>query len=152
MLVNLNVDSTLYVVRHQDLLVERHGWDVQSLDAELFWLPVVGPTSYLLFRRFDCVVRGAERLGAEGTEVRVVDLASSLGVKPETLVHNVGRLARFGLIVPFDDAPAGVGIGAYAKFPPLPLRHKRHLSTDLADLLELVCPSGDRRQPLTVVR
>lgn len=65
-------------------------------EAELFWLPIIGPTAFLAARR---VLQWIQAGYPEPTEIDVdsAQLADMLGVKTATLDRALRRLARYRL-------------------------------------------------------
>lgn len=73
------------------------GFPADSLYCERFWLPVLGPTAYLLQRE----VGRRLRVEPAGFVVDVGDLAAALGVSASpngALRKAMRRLERFGLV------------------------------------------------------
>ncbi len=61
-----------------DPLTSGAGYPVQSRYAELFWLPLLGPSSLLLLRRTDQLLS----VGAKPVTMDLAELAHSLGLGP----------------------------------------------------------------------
>ncbi|MFM8858404.1 MAG: hypothetical protein ACKOI2_14635 [Actinomycetota bacterium] len=90
---------TIEVSRWRDTVVERVGFDACGDYLELFWLPVIGPTSTWLLRRLAVMVV----LHPDGFPLDNTALAQSLGLGPNTssqssLVRSLQRLSIFGLV------------------------------------------------------
>ena len=82
-----------------------HGHDVRSLAAELGYLPFIGPTGYVLLRRFSLM------LGADLTKPAAIDtttLARSIGLQAgggtSRLATTIDRLERFKTVRWIDPA------------------------------------------------
>lgn len=83
----------------RDTVVERVGFDACGDYVELFWLPVIGPTSTWLLRRLAVMVV----LHPEGFSLDTSSTAQSLGLGPNansqsSLVRSLQRLSIFGLV------------------------------------------------------
>ena len=79
-------------------LVEGAWYEPLSLYVELFWLPVIGPSTTWLLRRLNVVLDGEP----SGVEVDLSDLSLALGLGPKTglnapLMRSLRRLADFHL-------------------------------------------------------
>ena len=72
----LHVDSTLVVVPWLDPIVDEVGFDVFSRYAEMFWLPVMGPSAMWIMRRI--VMGFAEFPG--GYEMDTQEIALAVGL------------------------------------------------------------------------
>lgn len=86
----------LEVVALEDQVVERVGFSPLSSYVETVWLPVLGPTSTLLYRRLGTWVGQQSDL-----TVDTIDLAVSLGVgqgiaRNSPLARAVHRLVQYG--------------------------------------------------------
>jgi hypothetical protein len=75
-ITELITGRTLIVMPWHDLTVEQHGYDPRGRYAELFVLPVLGPTATWLLRR---LVDGLETY-ADGYELDLAETASALGL------------------------------------------------------------------------
>lgn len=85
--------------RWKDPIVERVGFDACGDYVELFWLPIIGPTSTLLLRRLTVLAV----LHPDGFTVNGPDTALSLGLGADTgprssFRKSLQRLSIFGLI------------------------------------------------------
>ncbi|MBM4409226.1 MAG: hypothetical protein FJ038_11695 [Chloroflexi bacterium] len=69
-----------------------------SYYAETTWLPLLGPTAWLLGRRF-----AQDAMGGDELRYPVTTLAAQLGVQPNRVVAACRRLCRFGLGVETDE-------------------------------------------------
>ena len=82
-----------------DPAVDAHGIPAFSLDAELFWLPLIGPTSLLLGRRL--VLWLGQNDGPVMVSPDVV--GAMLGVSPAICRRSLDRLRDFRLLRQIDD-------------------------------------------------
>lgn len=110
--------STVIVRPWIDHVVDRVGYDVRSVYAEMFYLSVVGPTSLWLLRR---LVAGLEHY-PDGYELDLAETARALGLgytsgKAGPFLKSLDRCALFGLTRTSDD-----GIVVRRKVAPLPRR------------------------------
>ncbi len=85
--------------RWKDPIVERVGYDACGDYVELFWLPIIGPTSTWLLRRLAILAV----LHPGGFTVDGPDTAQSLGLGPDagprsSFAKSLQRLSIFGLI------------------------------------------------------
>ena len=88
----------LRVRRWPDPLVERVGWDACGDYVEIFWLPIIGPTSTLLLRRM--AVTAVLRPDGFTLDGRTMSRSLGLGtdISPRgSLARSVHRLTIFGL-------------------------------------------------------
>jgi hypothetical protein len=90
---------TIEVVCWRDTVVERVGFDACGDYVELFWLPIIGPTSTWLLRRLAVMAV----LHPEGFPLDNATVAQSLGLGPNTssqssLIRSLQRLSIFGLV------------------------------------------------------
>lgn len=109
--------TTLSVSRDPDTGLQADWYPVRSDWAETFWLPIIGPTSYLLLRRFDADqdtngnfgvlvydwVELSESLGLRGADGRgVTGSHSQIGraVKRITEQFHLARWDNDRLLVP----------------------------------------------------
>src|SRR5699024_11829380 len=74
--------DTLAVTAWVDPVVDKLGHDPRSAYAERFWLPILGPSTYLLLRQLVSGLDGSP----DGYEMPLLDAARSLG-----LGHRGGR-------------------------------------------------------------
>jgi len=82
-----------------DPAIEADGCNPRSQYVEVCWLPVLGPTATLLYRRLGTWAEAQP----EGSEVDLVDLSLSLGLgeslAPDGLLPQaLGRLGRYDII------------------------------------------------------
>lgn len=71
------------------------GVPLDSAYVEKFWLPVLGPTATCLLRQLGRQLREHARL-----EAKHIDVATSIGVRGDTLDRAIKRLATFGWLDP----------------------------------------------------
>jgi hypothetical protein len=117
----------LLVVPWPDGLVDATGHEASSPYVETFWLPILGPTATLLWRRL------ARHLDAspEGVELDLPSTARALGVRdgagrPTRLRRALARLMRFELA-----RPSGEALAVRRRLPTL----SAHLAAQLPDPL-----------------
>lgn len=125
-LVRLVEGDKLPVRLLQDPVLHAHGHPVDSLYAELAWLPEVGPTALWAARRI------ALRLSPNGFALNLPLLGAELGVAKSAAAHApvaraLARLVDFGLARLDPDA-----LRASPLVPPLPARFARRLPPHLA--------------------
>lgn len=123
-------ESTLRVTAFKDPVLERCGHDPRSEYAELYWLPILGPTSLLLMRRL------TTRLDSwpDGFEIDTELFARELGVgmsggKNGPMWRSVDRCCRFGAI-----KRNGRRIAVRTHLSPLTDRQVQRLPTSLQNL------------------
>jgi hypothetical protein len=88
----------MHVTVWRDRLVEERGYPASSLFVELFWLPVLGPSATVLFRRLNLLLKNHP--GGITVEMDVLGLELGLGTaesKHAPLRRAIARLVRFGL-------------------------------------------------------
>jgi hypothetical protein len=107
-----------------DPVVEAHGFGPLSQYVEVCWLPTLGPTSTLAYRRLGCWAEAQP----EGSEIDDVDLAVSLGLgeglgRNSLIARSLGRLVRFG-VARWD----GEALAVRRALAQLPEAHARRLS------------------------
>jgi hypothetical protein len=88
----------MHVTVWRDQSVEERGYEASSLFVELFWLPVLGPSAIVLFRRLNLLLKSRP----EGIVLEMDVLARELGLGTATTKHSplrraISRLVRFGL-------------------------------------------------------
>src|SRR5437868_4819334 len=116
--------ASIEVKAFEDPLVEQFGFGPRSEYVEMCWLPVLGPTATLLYRRLGSWAEGQPN----GTAVDMVDLGVSLGLGES--LNRSGLLFR-GLqrLVQFDAARWDAGALAVRRaLAALPERRMRNLS------------------------
>jgi hypothetical protein len=110
-----------------DPVVDTIGFDVRSVYAETFYLPVVGPTALWLIRR---LVAGLDQF-PDGYELDLAETARALGLGFTTgragpFLKALDRCSMFGLTRP---APDGLGVRRHVA--PLPRRHVERMPPHL---------------------
>lgn len=91
------IPEQLEVVPLIDPVVEAHGFAPLHPYVEICYLPVLGPTSTLIYRRLGTLITEHE----DGLTIDTADLASSMGIREELtrnapLARSLGRLSMFG--------------------------------------------------------
>jgi hypothetical protein len=119
---------TLRIVPWVDPVADPHGVHPCSRYVELYWLPIIGPSTTWLLRRLSY---GLE-LHDEGFVADLVDMARSLGLgdrmgKNSPFHRALRRLSTFDLAK--DQGPGELAVRT--RIPPLPLRHLRRLPQSL---------------------
>lgn len=89
--------TTLTIRPWIDPVVDANGFEPRSIEVEWDWLPVLGPTATLLYRRLGPWAAQ----NPDGLELIAADLASDLGLGHSAapgskLDKAIGRLVRFG--------------------------------------------------------
>lgn len=111
----------------RDAVVERVGFDACGDYVELFWLPIIGPTSTWLLRRLAITAV----LHPQGMSIDATTLAQSLGLGYDTssrgsLARSLHRLTIFGLA-----RVHGPRVEIRSVVPPLTLKHLARLPEHL---------------------
>ena len=124
--------SHIEVVPWPDELVEAHGFGPRSPYVETCWLPVLGPTATLLYRRLGSWAES----NPDGVDVDLVDLSVSLGLgeglgRNSLIARALGRLARFDVA-----SWRREQLAVRRALPLLPLRHHSRLSYTAMQLHE----------------
>jgi hypothetical protein len=124
----LGAGDRLRVVAWLDPIADPHGVHPCSRYAELYWLPVIGPSTTWLLRRLSY---GLE-MHPTGLEVDLVEMARSLGLgqrmgKNAPFRRALQRLCVFELA----RAHGPNGLAVRTHIPPLPLRHLSRLPESL---------------------
>lgn len=99
-----------------DTVLEQHGHDPRSTYAEIFWLPVIGPTSLWLLRRLAWRLEMAK--GASFI-IDTEDLAVSLGVGVRQIHGSLSRIVQLFHLALWD--PDGT-LAVQTRMPPLTLK------------------------------
>jgi hypothetical protein len=90
--------SNLHFTRWEDPVVDDRGYPELSLYVDLFWLPVIGPSSLALFRRVNLHLRPAGESCVLAFEVLSIALGLGTGSsKSAPLPRAINRCVRFGL-------------------------------------------------------
>lgn len=115
-----------------DPVIDTLGHDPRSLYAERFWLPTLGPTSFLLLRhinhRFEEEGLSATPDPGDVVELPFAATSQALGLGPRRgnnspLRRSMDRLVQFDLAHPHRDGSLAVRLTV----PPVNRRHARHL-------------------------
>lgn len=119
---------TLRVVPWVDPVADPHGLQPCSRYVELYWLPVIGPSTTWLLRR---LTYGLE-VHRDGFDLNLSDTARSLGLgermgKNSPFRRALQRLRTFELARPH--GPSALAVRT--RIPPLPLRHVSRLPDPL---------------------
>ena len=114
----------LHLCAWPDEVMDRLGFDPQDGYCEKFWLPTVGPTVYLLGRRF--AVWLDER--PDGLSVPLVPLSAAIGLGQGTgrsspLIRSLARMVAFGLA----RVDPGDRLAVRRRWPPLTAARARRL-------------------------
>jgi hypothetical protein len=128
-----SIDSTessahaLEIVRWKDSIVERVGFDACGDYVELFWLPIIGPTSTWLLRRLAVIAV----LHPDGFELDPTETARALGLGADVgprspFTKSLHRLATFGLVKAHHHRHE-----VRTVVPPLTLKHLARLPENL---------------------
>jgi hypothetical protein len=119
--------GTLFVEPWADPLVDRLGHDPRSLYVERYWLPVLGPSTTFMLRRFASYLDEP----GEGVEVSVEELAKGLGIG-ERSGPNAPLARTIKRCVDFQMAEWRRGrLAVRRRVPPLARRHLRRLPESL---------------------
>lgn len=121
--------ASLFVVPWADPVVDEIGHDPRSHYAERYWLPVLGPSTTWLLRRFARFLDDSP----EGVELNIEELARELG-----LGERVGPNAPFGRTlrrcVSFEMAEwRDRALAVRRRLPPLARRHLKRLPGSLQE-------------------
>jgi hypothetical protein len=122
--------TTLIIFPWNDLTVEEVGHDPRSRYAELFVLPVLGPTATWLLRR---LVDGLDSF-PDGYELDLAETANALGLHLVTgragpFIRAMQRCLLFGYA-----QPVAHGLAVRRKLPPLNPRQVERLPSHLRQL------------------
>jgi hypothetical protein len=115
---------SLDLVAWPDDVMDALGFDPHGSYCERFWLPIVGPTSYLMGRRF--VVWLDER--PDGLIVPLARLSAIIGLGQGTgrsspLIRSLARMVAFGLA----RLDSGDRLAVRRRWPPLTAARVRRL-------------------------
>ncbi len=128
-----------------DPVVDEIGHDPRSLYVETFWLPVLGPSTTWLLRRFASHLDDAPR----GVDFEVDDLARRLGIG-ERSGPNAPFTRTLKRCVDFQMAEwRGTTLAVRCHLPPLARRHLRRLPEALQHEHAVLVESALRRVPLS---
>ena len=123
--MHLVIDSLpdqLVVVPQPD--VGGHVHDSSSDYVEWFWLPVIGPSAFVLYRRLNELL--ADR---DSITLNTESLGSLFGLRAPLLTKAFNRLAMFGL--GYFPMPATATFSLRRTLPDLPLRHAERFAPEL---------------------
>ena len=120
---------SLEVFAWPDEVIDSLGHDPYDTYCEQFWLPIAGPSVYLLGRRF--VIWLAEN--PDGVTVPLVPLSAAIGLGQGTgrnapLIRSLARMVAFGLA----RVDPGDRLSVRRKWPPLTAARARRLPGWLA--------------------
>jgi hypothetical protein len=120
---------SLDVFAWSDQVIDTLGHDPNDAYCEQFWLPIVGPSVYLLGRRFAIWLNA----NPDGLTVPLVPLSAAIGLGQATgrngpLVRSLARMVAFGLarVDPVDR------LAVRRRWPPLTAARARRLPGWLA--------------------
>ena len=121
---------SVHVVAWPDQVIDSLGHDPHDLYCETFWLPIVGPSVYVLGRRFVIWLND----NPDGLTVPLVPLAAAIGLGQGTgrnapLIRSLARMVAFGL-ARFDP---GDRLAVRRCWPPLTASRARRLPGWLAE-------------------
>ena len=142
----------LHVVPLADPVVEALGHDPRSTYPELFWLPILGPSTLWTLRR---IAAGFDAR-PEGFDLPLARLGGEIGLTGG--VTRNGPTARtISRLVDFDMARIGAdSLEVRRKLPPLARRHVLRLPEHLAErhrmLLEAALQRPERVAPVVALR
>lgn len=126
--VTVGAEERIRIVPWLDAVADPHGVHPCSRYVELYWLPVIGPSTTWLLRRLGY---GLE-MHATGLDLDLVETARSLGLgermgKNSPFRRALQRLCTFELARPH--GPQAMAVRVH--IPPLPLRHLGRLPASL---------------------
>jgi hypothetical protein len=121
--------KTIFVEPLRDAVVEELGYDPRSSYAELYWLPILGPSTTWLLRRFAACFDDEP----EGFDVEVEELARWLGIGERSganapFSRTIKRCVDFQMA---EWRPNALAVRRW--LPPLAARHLRRLPQSLRD-------------------
>lgn len=122
--------DTLRINAWPDAVIDQLGHDARSSYAERFWLPILGPSTYLLLRRISA---GFDR-DPDGFDLPLLDTATSLGLgnrggRNAPFLRAIDRTVQFKLCRNDDDRTLAVR----RRLPPLTRPQVTRLSAPLRD-------------------
>jgi len=120
---------SLKVFAWPDQVIDSLGHDPHDSYCEQFWLPVVGPSVYLLGRRFVIWLKA----NPDGLTVPLVPLSAAVGLGQGTgrnapLIRSLARMVAFGLA----RVDPGDRLAVRRRWPPLTASRARRLPGWLA--------------------
>ncbi len=100
-----DICDTLRVSRWVDPLIDRLGHDPRSRYAELFWLPILGPSTILFLRHCVTLLDEACAGADQDVEIELTTTATRLGLghrggRNSPMARTIGRASRFGAARP----------------------------------------------------
>lgn len=136
--------GTLVVEPWDDPVVDRLGHDPRSLYVERYWLPVLGPSTTFMLRRFASYLDE----WPDGVEVSVEELARGLGIGERSgpnapLSRTVKRCVDFQMAEWRQSR-----LAVRRRVPPLARRHLRRLPESLLREHERVMEAALKAPPL----
>lgn len=139
--LTLPTDS-LRILPWPDPVIDRLGHDPRSAYAERFWLPILGPSTYLLARR---LVAGFDR-SPDGFDLPLLDTAQSLGLgtkggRNAPFLRSIGRAITFHVCQSTGDRTLAVR----RRVPPLTRVQVGRLAAPLRDEHDEWLRASDRR-------
>ncbi|MHB8243850.1 MAG: hypothetical protein ACYDGN_00660 [Acidimicrobiales bacterium] len=139
------VAGSLHVEPWTDPVVDEIGHDPRSAYAETFWLPVLGPSTTWLLRRFASHLDDAPA----GVDFDVEDLARRLGIG-ERSGPNAPFTRTLKRCVDFQMAEwRGGALAVRRRLPPLARRHLRRLPETLQSEHDMVLEAAGATVPLS---
>ena len=130
--LSLPHDGVVDIMRWPDAHATTHGHRIDDDYVELFWLPILGPTSTWLLRR---LARGLLAL-PHGYSCDLASLAQSLGVsysaESGAFARAVNRCVMFGMCQQIAVTPR-VTLAVRTHVPTLSRRHRDRLPSELND-------------------
>ena len=97
----LHVEKTLVVVPWLDPIVDEVGFDVFSRYAEMFWLPIMGPSALWIMRRIVmgfAEFPGGYEMDTEEIAILTITASSASVVKLKTTFIFLSHLTFFGVL------------------------------------------------------
>lgn len=137
--------ATLHVEAWPDPVIDEIGYDPRSSYVENYWLPVLGPSTTWLLRRFASHLDDAPR----GADFDVDDLARRLGIGDRSGPNSpIARTLK--RCVDFQMAEwHGPALGVRRHLPPLARRHLRRLPETLQGEHNVLIEAAPRQLPLS---
>lgn len=96
----------LGVTAWRDEVVEAHGHDPRSAYAELFWLPILGPSGLWVYRRLVTMLEATDPIRLDVDEFGLLFGLGHRAGRIAPVVHTIARLGGFGLARPATDGLA----------------------------------------------
>lgn len=119
--------ETITITAWIDPIVEANGHHPRSMYVERFWLPVVGPTALLSYRR----ISDQLAVNPHGFDLDLAELARGMGMsyRPGTnsaFANAINRLTMFGIA---HNTPAGIALRR--RVPNVAYHHLRRLTDNM---------------------